>query len=250
MRASAALVVAVAACGRIGFDGNPVDDAVPTDVAVSDATPSDAALADALDAPPADESLALYMPFEGDKTFLSASEYPTVCSGACPTPVGGRIGQQAASFNSNECVLIGANNLRPTQFTFAVWVRAPIAQTATIFARPFRGDIASTNTLELYVENGTDWRVLVSDQATGTSAPLAEWHHVAATYDGNLLTMYLDGAPETTRMVGGISYSVEDLRVGCDLNTGVEDDFFNGLVDDLRVYTRVLTNDEIAALAN
>ncbi len=237
MRAAAALVVALAACGRIGFDGTPVDDA-----GLVDAAP-------VLDGPLGDPSLALYMDFEGTDSFLSTNEYPTVCSGPCPTPAAGRVGQQAAAFGFGGCVTIGASALRPDVFTFAAWVRTSAPKTMTAFTRPFEGQSAATNTFEIYVDSGTSWRVIVNSLQVGASATLDEWHHIAGTYDGATLTMYLDGVAASNRTVGPVEYTTDDLLLGCDIDTGVQVDHFDGVIDDVRVYTRELSGPEVAALA-
>lgn len=241
MRATAAaLGLALAACGRLGFD--------PTERLDADATAGDAA---GLDAPAVDPTLVLYMPFEGPAgdTFLSTNEYPTICSGGCPVPVPGRVGAQAADFSPGACVTVGASNLRPAQLTYAAWVRARSVQRSSVLARPFEGDVASTNSFEIYTEDGSAWRVTVNTIETGATAPLGEWHHVAGVFDGGVLRMYLDGAFETEISTGPIEYADDDLLVGCDINLGGPGDFFDGLVDDVRIYNRILTAAEIAALA-
>jgi hypothetical protein len=244
VRVAATLVVALSACGRIGFDSLEASDALPSDAA-SDGS--------ATDSPLGDPSLALYMPFEGpsDAGFLSTNEYPTACgAGGCPTPDVGRVGAQSAAFGSNQCIYIGASTLRPPQFTFAAWVFVPVPQNMTAFARPYEGMTGTDNSFEIYTDNGSAWRVIVNGVQTGTNATLNEWHHIAGVHEGETVKMYLDGAFETEIATGPVEYTVEDLLVGCDINFGIEADHFDGQIDDIRLYTRVLSDTELAALAN
>lgn len=72
------------------------------------------------------------------------------------------------------------------------------------------------------------------------------WHHVALTYDGTTARLYADGtervsAAKTWNLVQGAAY------IGRQVNGAGE--YWNGLIDDVRVYSRALTAAEIAALA-
>jgi hypothetical protein len=72
------------------------------------------------------------------------------------------------------------------------------------------------------------------------------WTHLSATYDGNLLRMYVDGV-----LVGSKATSGEDLSAGAGPLTfganNVWGERFRGLIDEVRVYNRALTREEIAA---
>ena len=87
-----------------------------------------------------------------------------------------------------------------------------------------------------------------SDQsATRTTAlALNTWSHLAATYDGTTLRLYLNGAQVATRAVtGALQASSGPLRFG---GNGVwAGEFFQGRLDELRVYNRALTAAEVAA---
>jgi len=73
------------------------------------------------------------------------------------------------------------------------------------------------------------------------------WMHVAATYDGTNMKMYIDGKLEHT-VAGPTSILVNDneLRIARDA-AGTK--YFDGQIDDARVYNRALNQSEIEALA-
>lgn len=81
---------------------------------------------------------------------------------------------------------------------------------------------------------------------TVQSVSLNEWHHVAVSYDGSRLAegvkVYIDGQPATTipllDELNQTFQAKESLRIG---RAGGNDGQFDGLVDDVRVYSRVLT---------
>ncbi|MHC4645789.1 MAG: S8 family serine peptidase [Planctomycetota bacterium] len=77
-----------------------------------------------------------------------------------------------------------------------------------------------------------------------------QWHHLAASYDANSdeLTLYYDGAAAGSEDAGRIDYAgTRPARIGLfdpDGNRGA----FNGLIDEVRVYDRTLSPEEILQL--
>jgi hypothetical protein len=71
------------------------------------------------------------------------------------------------------------------------------------------------------------------------------WHHVAGTYDGTQLQVYIDGTlKNSTVSPGTIPNSVYNVNIG---RESVGNRFlYNGAIDDVRVYHRALTQEEIA----
>jgi hypothetical protein len=68
------------------------------------------------------------------------------------------------------------------------------------------------------------------------------WTHLAMTYDGTRVRLYVNGRlVATTLQKGPLSTSWEPLRIGNDLGG----DWFDGLIDEVRVYDRALSASEI-----
>jgi len=81
-----------------------------------------------------------------------------------------------------------------------------------------------------------------------------QWHHVAATYDGKTLRSYTDGVEKSRSpsKPGPLKRNDWDLCIGnsvADYGTG-EFLAFDGLIDEVRIYNRALSADEIKSLAN
>jgi hypothetical protein len=76
-----------------------------------------------------------------------------------------------------------------------------------------------------------------------------KWHHIVGTYDKSLIKLYVDG-----KFVKSASYSFDISSLTTDLMIGREFDRtarqFNGQIDDVGIWNRALTDDEIFNLYN
>ncbi len=85
-----------------------------------------------------------------------------------------------------------------------------------------------------------------------------KWHHVAAVYDGTHSYLYVDGTLDASQPATGLIAQNNDLvcigatskayELSCScIELGY---FFNGLVDEVSIYNRALSSNEIAAIYN
>ena len=83
------------------------------------------------------------------------------------------------------------------------------------------------------------------DNRGPTKVPVNIWSHLAATYDGSVLRLYVDGVEVKSRAVSGaiIVASSGPLRFG---GNSVWGEWFKGRIDEVRIYDRALTASEIA----
>ncbi|MCH7557098.1 MAG: LamG domain-containing protein, partial [Planctomycetes bacterium] len=82
------------------------------------------------------------------------------------------------------------------------------------------------------------------------------WHHVAATITENAtnsssdVRIYVDGQDDTQESTDPDAFNiVADWDVTIGYRPSQSDRFFNGQIDDVRIYDRVLSQEEIAWLA-
>jgi hydrogenase maturation factor HypE len=102
----------------------------------------------------------------------------------------------------------------------------------------------------LYAENGSTrpaGYLTVSNTdlfVNGAAAlPLNTWTHVAITYDGTTLRMFINGVQTASKVLGGsITVSTGALQIGGNTVWG---EYFKGLIDEVRIYNRALTSAEI-----
>jgi hypothetical protein len=88
----------------------------------------------------------------------------------------------------------------------------------------------------------------VNRTAEGTSLPANTWSHIASTYDGTTLRLFVNGAQAaSTAASGALPVSSAPLRIGGNALWG---EFFKGRIDEIRVYNRALSQAEIQSLMN
>ncbi|WP_457205520.1 LamG domain-containing protein [Nocardioides sp. P5_C9_2] len=92
------------------------------------------------------------------------------------------------------------------------------------------------------------WKFFDSTRAL----PVNVWKHVSATYDGARLRIYIDGRAAGVRQITGRTcVNTEPLAVGAKNNPakGLLEAFWDGRLDEVRIYDRALTATEIGQLA-
>jgi hypothetical protein len=135
-------------------------------------------------------------------------------------------------------------------YTIAAWIR-PSATTEQIalLSKPYGNNTGNSWQLEVLDTDrvslsGGDPHTLASPAAVSPDA----WHHVAGTWDGTTKRLFIGGA-QVAAQAATVAYDGHDVYLGGDQNSGNEVLHWDGVLDDLRVYSRALSAAEIAALA-
>ncbi|MFH1723230.1 MAG: LamG-like jellyroll fold domain-containing protein, partial [Elusimicrobiota bacterium] len=176
-----------------------------------------------------------------------------------PTWAAGQAGNALSFDGSNDYVRVpGASSLEPTeQITVETWI-FPRANGfwAKIVSKPYRTTswyepfysygltfYSSTSRPGLNLTIGGTVRDCFSDQ----SVTLNEWHHLAGTYDGAQMKIYVDGVLKQTFAISG---AIDYATPGIDLILGQRSpysngEYFNGSMDEVAVWDRALSAQEI-----
>ncbi|WP_145944014.1 LamG-like jellyroll fold domain-containing protein [Fuerstiella marisgermanici] len=89
-----------------------------------------------------------------------------------------------------------------------------------------------------------------SQNFTGTGNVLTpnQWHHVAATYDGTAIRIYIDGVERATNNIAGLNIGSpnQPLTIGSSRYGG---SYMSGLLDDVTLYDRALNDTELLQLS-
>ncbi|MBM3880654.1 MAG: hypothetical protein FJ387_13210 [Verrucomicrobia bacterium] len=194
----------------------------------------------------------------------NADDYASTNHGTLEYQAGYDLGQVGRAFlldgNDDAIRLFGTSGsaLRITtnQVTVDAWVNLnatnpPATGHAMIFDKAWDG---SANGYELAVYQGElRFWLGTTDTSKGFAVsfpmPLQRWAHVAATYDGIMARLYLDGAEVASGpLTGNILGNNHDACIGNDNWPNSRNYAFNGLIDEVHVFNRGLSASEIAAI--
>ena len=107
-----------------------------------------------------------------------------------------------------------------------------------------RGDVGRTIRLWISTNNQISGETCLSSIQQFNANT---WYHVAGTYDGATMKLYINGQLEnSTPKTGNIFVSDSNWCIGAFNYAGVA--YFNGLIDDVRVYNTALSAAEIQQL--
>lgn len=150
------------------------------------------------------------------------------------------------------------SRLRIDTATFAVWVRIDQLPSggdlATIAGKTFGA--GESNTWELFLDHNAAVELAAGGDAGTTTYALTPWTpaadtwvHLAMTWSGNGISLFVDGNLAATAAPLTTLYDDGELLLGADRDTGLLVNRLSGSLDDVRLYVRVLEDAEIAALA-
>jgi CSLREA domain-containing protein len=178
----------------------------------------------------------------------------TLQGGAAFAP--GKVGQGFSFTSPGDDILVphNANQNTGAEITVDAWIKPAniVTGNASIINKRTVAN-AEGYTLELTnTGNGLDFETTTSGgvfSATSAAVLTANvWQHVAATYDGTTIKIYLNGVEVATAPANGaINAVTSDLVIGRNIVNGAT---FPGLIDEVELFNRALTATEVAAIAN
>ncbi len=186
----------------------------------------------------------------------AGTAYDGTFAGSATTVIDAQRGEVLRLDGDHDCVQIDGTFGDPTNVTLAAWVRFDSADTGG-------GEVISLGDhLGLRVDSpsfgvtaffwdGASWQQI----NTGISLADGQWHHLAFSFDdtANTQTLYIDGvAVASAAFTASIAHPgwFTYTRIGDHVSDAEHDFSFNGLIDDVRIYTRALSAAEIATLAS
>ena len=82
----------------------------------------------------------------------------------------------------------------------------------------------------------------------GTALAVNQWSHLTIVFNGSTVAFYVDGAVASTKSLAfSITARGNPLRIGADAST---QQFYKGMLDDVRLYNRALTQAEVTSDMN
>lgn len=183
-----------------------------------------------------------------DNATDSAGTHDGTLRGGTPFETG-QIGL-ALNTAGNNGMVTTQSSLPATNFTMAVWVNPASINATRHIAGTRRGE---TEGAQLRLQGGVPTVHLQSESNVVLAGPEAilenEWAHLAFSVDEtNGLTLYVNGTQVATDPNGLGHTTVNNFTVG--IRPDVITAPYLGLIDDLRIYSEVLSQAQIATLAN
>ena len=151
-----------------------------------------------------------------------------------------------------------ANFERTDQFSYGAWIKVENKDGATVLSR--MDDADAHRGFDLLLVGGKltahlvhHWPDNALHLVTKSEVPVNEWKHVFATYDGSSkgegFKLYVDGKLQeveiTHRTLSESVRTARPLRIGR-RTSGAP---FRGWIDDVRIYDRELSAEDVAAIA-
>jgi len=123
----------------------------------------------------------------------------------------------------------------------------------------WRGIVSKgTGAYYMRLDGGTGQLALVKSRVSllgvstaGQGVPTTGWHHVVCTKNGAAIKQYIDGVDRTGTMTNATFIDNDEaISIGCDTYPTGGAEFFQGGIDEVAIYNRVLTPAEVLAHYN
>lgn len=208
------------------------------------------------------DGLVGFYPLNGDVNDYSGNDNHGVNMGATAAPDRFNNAQGAYYFDgAGAFIQVAADSANePDSFvSVSLWVKAedftvrqtPLCKRLFHNANPYNSyvvtstDVGASQKWSFGVSSGTNGS---GSGATDPNAMTTTWTHIAGTYDGANVKLYINGAlVQTTAKTGLLGYTDSTLRIGLGI-PGSSLQYFKGWIDDVRIYGRAITSTEVSTL--
>ena len=170
-----------------------------------------------------------------------------------PTWVNGKFGKALSFDGSNDYVDCGNDSsLNPSNITMEAWAKAnSLSNWAGIVTNKKDANhginlqMGTVQNIAALVGDGSSWVYVKTSWAPSTGV----WYHIVVTHEGTTNKLYVNGNLEDTK-TKGLAYSTPTTKtvIGYFYYDTSGSLPFNGTIDEVRIYNRALTADEIADL--
>ncbi|MEK7542877.1 MAG: LamG-like jellyroll fold domain-containing protein [Patescibacteria group bacterium] len=193
----------------------------------------------------------------GNNNHGTLSGGPTRASSTC------KIANCLSFDGINDYVTIGdINNLdASTAFTVSAWVNRQgdsvsggagtiagkwnTAGASGWFIEVMDSGDANPNAFRFFVSGVSDTSLYAT-----TTFSNSTWYNISAVYDGSNKYIYINGVATSELTTGTPTTTNDPFQIGFNTGSGDGNNYMNGLIDDVRVYNRALSADDVKRLHN
>ncbi|NHB84223.1 PKD domain-containing protein [Tessaracoccus sp. HDW20] len=178
----------------------------------------------------------------------------TYRSGVTLGATGMRAGTRAAQFDGvDDVIFSNAQFSNPTEFSTEAWFKTTTTSGGKIvgFGNAQQGQSSNYDRHVYMLDDGRVvfgvWTGQSNTIETSTPYNDGEWHHVVATQSGAGMRLYVDGDLQGSNPQTEAQSYDGYWRVGGDSRWGGSSDYFNGVIDDVAVYSSALSAARVSA---
>ena len=199
------------------------------------------------------DGLVAYYPFNGNANDESGNGYHGTIHGA--TLAVDRFGHpnSAYYFNGNSYILSPANTAVPlgnTPRTFSLWLKSNVIDNPANRDIFCWGRFVTSQRFGLVLYNGLPYFCGQHDDYFGTKfIGDDKWHNIIITYDGSTVEIFVDGKFDKSEPKSLNTINSQMIIGRSNLDNSAPT-FFDGMIDDIRVYNKVIDDEEIRQLYN
>ncbi|MBI9038866.1 MAG: PKD domain-containing protein, partial [Bacteroidales bacterium] len=192
------------------------------------------------------QGLIAYYPFSGNTDDYSGNGHHGINYGATLTTDRFGIPDNAYDFDGSSNYMDMGNWFNYNDFTISMWVNR---ETIGNSWRVLIDNNHPNNWVIQSHENSNDFVFgLYPDGGVDFTIDLNQWDYVVCIKDGTSIKTYIDGVFQNeSTMIATINYNNPNLNIS---RWGAGGRFFDGKIDDIRMYDRALSENEIQMLYN
>ncbi|MEP0985692.1 LamG-like jellyroll fold domain-containing protein, partial [Ekhidna sp.] len=208
-------------------------------------------------------NLEVYLQFEGnllDDALNNGSQDGSIGAGSIGYVNGAPLQNNALNFDGTDDRVVLPRNSLPTGLTFEAWVNTVSGDAASGYAGNAAlsviGDVNNNIRGSFGINGGEVWYLhwtgTLTDFDTIKSVQTVNdgnWHHIAVTHDqgSNEVRIYVDGQLDGQGFTTTYHTNMSFNRIGSSYVATVDGDFFDGSIDEVRVWDNVRTQEQINA---
>lgn len=154
---------------------------------------------------------------------------------------------RSVDFDGNDDYMDAGNVLNlPSNYTISAWVkksrnnRTILSKRNAALTEGYDLSINGAGRAEMTWFNSSTRRLTSS-----VVLPNDIWHHIAVIYNGTTAIMYIDGVADTSLTAPGVITNTQSFLIGAANNGASPNRFFEGNIDEVRVWSTALTVNQL-----
>ncbi|PLW80538.1 hypothetical protein C0585_02090 [Candidatus Woesearchaeota archaeon] len=169
-------------------------------------------------------------------------------SGGVTYSAEGQIGTALSFDGSDDYITVSDSSflsMIPGNITFSFWVNSNKLQESDII------DCGGISRYVFWLSDTSGYKginfgkQMAGYAQTGTQIPLNEWIHVVGVSNTSYFELYINGVLNDTESISSTAVDFSSVKIG-----GEYDGYFNGSIDELAIWNRSLSSDEILNIYN